>query len=66
MVDRDVTVSYMWTRKMYPLVPAKRVLQWLNNDYAVTLPQFICKHDWAVNGETDACYCLNCGLDGDA
>lgn len=25
-----------------------------------------CIHDWAVNEESDRCYCLNCGADGDA
>jgi hypothetical protein len=25
-----------------------------------------CRHDWAVNEESDRCYCLNCGADGDA
>lgn len=25
-----------------------------------------CAHEWVINEESDRCYCLNCGADGDA
>lgn len=32
----------------------------------LTLEQYRCCHQWAINEESDRCYCQYCGADGDA
>lgn len=46
---------------------AKDVVAFLRDpDVCQNVEQFVCRHDWAINEESDRCYCLNCGKDGDA
>lgn len=44
------------------------VWHYLNGDdpLAANLEQFTCRHQFAIDETSDRCYCLNCGLDGDA
>lgn len=31
-----------------------------------TIEQFLCSHEFVINEESNRCYCIYCGLDGDA
>lgn len=60
---------YVEVRAQRPDLRAKDIWAWVNCDdpgTAQSIDQFICSHDWAINEESDRCYCLNCGADGDS
>lgn len=62
--------QYVNLRAQHPLVPARRVVEYIKHDDGVPFEQFICSHDW-VEGEPDRCdegpiRCALCGADGDA
>lgn len=68
MRDYLAAHHYQQMRREHPQYPARLVWDFVNGNYpdAANLEQAACRHEWAINGESDRCYCLNCGADGDA
>ena len=59
--------AYTKLRQKYPNKTPERIMDYLNgNDGDIPFEQATCSHEWATDGESDRCYCLNCGADGDA
>lgn len=67
-MDHLAAHEYLQLRKSRPDVPALIAWDYINGNCpdAQNVDQAMCRHDWAINGEDDRCYCLNCGADGDA
>lgn len=68
LIEKAATAqSYMRERSgmKYRAIDVYRFIRG-DDPLAANMEQFTCGHHWAVNEETDRCYCLNCGLDGDA
>lgn len=68
MRDYLAAHNYQQIRRERPNIPAMVVWNYVNGEYpeAQNVDQAMCRHEWAINGESDRCYCMNCGMDGDA
>lgn len=64
--DYAAMAQYVELRRQQPGARAVDVWNYVRGDQVVTFDQFICEHDWTISLESDRCYCLNCGMDGDA
>lgn len=71
--------DYRRLRAEHPRVAAGKVLAFLKDDdsMACNLDQYLCHHKWSYTGSAyggdeasyhgeGRCYCVNCGMDGDA
>jgi len=67
-MDHLAAYHYLTLRRSRPDVPAIKAWRFINGDYpeAQTIDQAICRHEWALDGESGRCYCMYCGADGDA
>lgn len=64
----NTAARYFQLRAERPDVPAKYAFGFVTDAYpdAQNIDQAMCRHEWAVNGESDATYCVSCLADGDA
>jgi hypothetical protein len=62
----EMVPEYVRLRAMHPLVPARRIVEFIKHPYGTNFEQFICRHEWVISEETDRSYCCYCGADGDA
>lgn len=66
MRDYQSMARYQEARGKYPNARAIDLFNFVRDDHGVTFEQFTCRHEWTINEESDRCYCLCCGADGDA
>lgn len=58
--------EYREIRQARPLIPARKVVAFINDpDICQNIDQYVCRHDWVINEESDRCLCSSCGMDGD-
>lgn len=62
----SIAPRYRDIRRANPSIPAWHVLDYLKTEPGIIFGQFICTHEFAIIEDSDQCYCLSCGLDGDA
>lgn len=62
----EMAPEYARLRATHPLVPARRVVEYIKYPDGTKFDQFICRHEFVISEETDRSYCCYCGADGDA
>lgn len=73
----EIAPAYQRLRAQHPQIPARQVHEYLRCGAGESIEQYLCGHRWAYTGTAyggddesyhgeGRCYCLNCGMDGDA
>lgn len=63
-----IAACYQQLRAEHPTVRALTIKRYINDDYGLSLDQFICETEWGHQfyyDDMDRSYCIHCGRDGD-